>query len=175
MFEEYFGVDLKRARYFFGLTAAALLLVTLLYWLIFGFDRWSGQMQRASDLMTAAVGPPAVQANPGPAAAAFLPQPTRLRLGLETAQHTAPRARGVRSLSTASALGSGPRSSTARSCPASRHRPTAALARLRSRWQARRGSEPQLVEMYHSAVEQCTTHPCCPPLCSSQHALLQAF
>ena len=73
MFEQYFGVDLKRAGYFFGLTAGALLLVTLIYWLIFGFDRWSGQMQRASDLMTAAVGPMAVQANPGPAAGGQYP------------------------------------------------------------------------------------------------------
>ena len=69
MFEQYFGLDLKRAGYFFGLTVAALLMVTLIYWLVFGFDRWSGQMQRASDLMTAAVGPPFVQATPGPAAA----------------------------------------------------------------------------------------------------------
>lgn len=66
MFEQYFGLDLKRTGYFFGLIAAALLLVTAVYWLVYGFDRWSGQMQRASDLMTAAVGPPVVQANPGP-------------------------------------------------------------------------------------------------------------
>ena len=75
MFEQYFGLDLKRATYYLGLIIAALLIVTLIYWLVYGFDRWSGQMQRASDLMTAAVGPPVVQANPGPAVAQANPGP----------------------------------------------------------------------------------------------------
>ena len=70
MFEQYFGLDLKRMGYFFGLIIAALLLVTLIYWLVYGFDRWSGQMQRASDLMTAAVVSPVIQTNPAPAPAA---------------------------------------------------------------------------------------------------------
>ncbi len=69
MFEEYFGLNLKRSAYFLGLTGAALVLVTVIYWFVFGFDRWSGEMQRASDLMTAAVAAPVVQANPVPTGA----------------------------------------------------------------------------------------------------------
>ncbi len=66
MFEEYLGLDIKRMGYFFGLTIIAVVGVTLIYWAVFGFNRWSGQMQRASDLMMAATGPAPVLTNPVP-------------------------------------------------------------------------------------------------------------
>ena len=55
--------DVKTYGYFFGLVIFTAIIVTIIYWAIFGFDRWSGQMQRASDLMTAATGTPVAQAN----------------------------------------------------------------------------------------------------------------
>ena len=68
MFEQYFGLDIKRMGYFLGLAAAAAVMVTLIYGLVFGFDRWSGEMQRASDLMMAATGAAPVPADTAPAA-----------------------------------------------------------------------------------------------------------
>lgn len=66
MFEEYLGLDIKRMGYFFGLAIVAAVGVTLIYRAVFGFDRWSGQMQAASDMMMAANGPAPVQINPAP-------------------------------------------------------------------------------------------------------------
>jgi ribosomal protein L32 len=56
-------VDARTYGYFFGLVISTVIIVTIIYWAIFGFDRWSGNMQRASDLMTAATGTPVAQAN----------------------------------------------------------------------------------------------------------------
>lgn len=61
MIEQYFPAEGKKIGYFFGLLIGAALVVTLLYWLVFGFDRWSGQMQRAADMMTVAATAPTVQ------------------------------------------------------------------------------------------------------------------
>ena len=58
MLEQYFDVDEKSIGFFFGLVVGAIVVVTLIYWLVFGFDRWTGEMQRASDLMTAAATAP---------------------------------------------------------------------------------------------------------------------
>ena len=66
MFEQYLGLDMKRVGYFFGFATVAVIGVTLIYWAVFGFDRWTGQMQRASDLMMAATGPVPFQAAPAP-------------------------------------------------------------------------------------------------------------
>lgn len=69
MLGQYFNLDEKGIAYFFGLVIGAVIVVTLLYWMVFGFDRWSVQMQQASDLMTAAVVTPIAQtyASPGTA------------------------------------------------------------------------------------------------------------
>lgn len=67
MFEQYLGMDMKRVGYFFGLTITAAIVVTLIYWAVFGFDRWTGQMQRASDLMMAATVAPPVRTYTAPA------------------------------------------------------------------------------------------------------------
>ena len=58
MFDQYLNLDEKRIGLFLGLIIGATIVVTLLYWAIFGFDRWTVEMDRASDLMmTAAVAP----------------------------------------------------------------------------------------------------------------------
>jgi hypothetical protein len=66
MFEQYFGVDEKKIGYFFGLVVAAVVVVTLIYWFLFGFNRWTGEMQRASDLMMAAAAAPIGQTYSSP-------------------------------------------------------------------------------------------------------------
>lgn len=48
------GYDAKRFGYFLGLVIGTAILVTVIYWAIFGFNRWEGQVLRASDLMMAA-------------------------------------------------------------------------------------------------------------------------
>ena len=53
MLKEYFGIDLKGLSYFSGVTGTVAVVITGLYWGVFGFDTWSMQMQQASDLMAA--------------------------------------------------------------------------------------------------------------------------
>jgi len=67
--EQYLGVDVRRLGYFFGLVTGAVVGVTLIYWLIFGFDRWTGEMQRASDLMMTAATAPIGQTYTSPSVA----------------------------------------------------------------------------------------------------------
>jgi hypothetical protein len=69
MLEHYLGVDTKQGGYFFGLVMGTAIFVTLIYWAIFGFDRWTGELQRSSDLMMAAAVAPLAQANPLPSGA----------------------------------------------------------------------------------------------------------
>ena len=64
MLEEYIGIEGKALGYFAGVVGAAVVFVTLIYWAIFGFDRWSMEMQRASDLMAAAYVPAQLQQQP---------------------------------------------------------------------------------------------------------------
>jgi hypothetical protein len=66
MLEQYLEEDIRRFGYFFGLVIGAVIVVTMIYWLVFGFDRWSGEMQRASDLMMAATASPIGQAYTSP-------------------------------------------------------------------------------------------------------------
>ena len=54
MLKEYFGLDLGKLGFVFGLLIGATVSVTLIYWAIFGFDTWKEEAQRASDLMMAA-------------------------------------------------------------------------------------------------------------------------
>jgi hypothetical protein len=57
MLEQLFEVeadDPKRFGYFFGLVIGTAIIVTVIYWAIFGFNKWEGQVLRASDLMMAA-------------------------------------------------------------------------------------------------------------------------
>ena len=56
MIEDYFHMDLKRFGYFSGCVVLAAVLVTALYWFVFGFDSWRNNVQIASDLMLAAAG-----------------------------------------------------------------------------------------------------------------------
>ena len=71
MLEQYFNVDEKRIGYFFGLVIGAVVVVTLIYWLVFGFNRWTGEMQRASDMMLAGVAAPEGQVYSAPAGQAY--------------------------------------------------------------------------------------------------------
>ena len=64
--EQYFGLDVKGFGYLSGLLIGATIVVTLVYWLVFGFDRWTGEMNRASNLMMAAVTAPAGQTYAAP-------------------------------------------------------------------------------------------------------------
>ena len=54
MLKEYFGLDLGKLGFVFGLLIGATVSVTLIYWAIFGFDTWKEEAERASDLMMAA-------------------------------------------------------------------------------------------------------------------------
>jgi hypothetical protein len=57
MLEQLFEVeadDPKRFGYFFGLVIGTAISVTVIYWAIFGFNKWEGQVLRASELMMAA-------------------------------------------------------------------------------------------------------------------------
>lgn len=62
MLKEYFGLDLGKLGYVFGLLAGATVSVTLAYWAIFGFDTWKEEVVRASDLMMAAAVAPITRA-----------------------------------------------------------------------------------------------------------------
>ena len=73
MAEQYFEMDEKGLLYFLGTVIGAVVVVTLVYWLVFGFDRWAGEMQRASDLMTAAVTAPVGQTYAAPGGQTYAP------------------------------------------------------------------------------------------------------
>ncbi|KPA19051.1 magnetosome protein Mad4 [Candidatus Magnetomorum sp. HK-1] len=59
MIEEYIPMDVKKLSLFTGSVIGTVVLTTLLYWFIYGFDLWQSQMNRASALMTAAAMVPA--------------------------------------------------------------------------------------------------------------------
>ena len=59
--EDYVGIDTKILCYFGGAVLGTAVIVTGLYWLIFGFNKWEGDMQIAADLMTAATMAPVAQ------------------------------------------------------------------------------------------------------------------
>ncbi|MBF0451857.1 MAG: hypothetical protein HQK75_14225 [Candidatus Magnetomorum sp.] len=63
MFEDYFGLDLKKVGYFGATVVSTAVVVTVLYWFVFGFGHWAGEMQQASNLMMAATVTP-MTANP---------------------------------------------------------------------------------------------------------------
>nr|WCC90938.1 magnetosome protein Mad4 [Desulfobacteraceae bacterium] len=54
MIEDYINLDTKKMGIFIGSVLGTTVVVTLLYWIVFGFDQWKGQMEQASSLMTAA-------------------------------------------------------------------------------------------------------------------------
>lgn len=76
MVKDYFEVDEKRIASFVGLVVGAVVVVTLIYWIVFGFGRWTGEMQRASDLMLAAGTAPIGPAYPAPAGQTYAPPST---------------------------------------------------------------------------------------------------
>ncbi|NVM57014.1 MAG: hypothetical protein HWN51_02685 [Desulfobacterales bacterium] len=65
MLGRYFEVDAKKYGHFFGLVVGTAVIVTGIYWAIFGFDRWKVEIQRASDLMMAASVAPVAPAPSG--------------------------------------------------------------------------------------------------------------
>ena len=70
--EQYLGLDPKRFGYFCGAIIGTAVIVTAIYCCIFGFEHWTGEVQTAGRLMTAAVVTPVGQAPlmyPGQAAA----------------------------------------------------------------------------------------------------------
>ena len=72
MVDEYFDMDLKKIGYFLGLLIGTATIVTLAYGVIFGFDRWTGEMQPASGLMTTATAAPPARTNTlGPGAGQY--------------------------------------------------------------------------------------------------------
>ena len=82
MLAQYFDVDVKRIGYFFGLVIGAVIIVSLIYLAIFGFDRWQGGMQGALDLMTAAVAAPSGQGYSFPSSAGQYVCPRDSAVGL---------------------------------------------------------------------------------------------
>jgi len=62
MIKAYMGTDLKRTGLFIGSVLGNAAIVTVLFWLIFGFDVWKQDVRTASDLMAAAAVAPAARA-----------------------------------------------------------------------------------------------------------------
>jgi len=56
---KYLGIDFKKTGLFAGIVMGTAAIVTLVFGLIFGFDRWQRNVQTASQLMTAAAVMPA--------------------------------------------------------------------------------------------------------------------
>jgi hypothetical protein len=54
MIEQYLEIDMKKLGLFVGLTLGSVVIVTLVFGLIFGFDRWQQNIQTSSQLMAAA-------------------------------------------------------------------------------------------------------------------------
>ena len=69
MIKEYLGTDFKRSGFFVGSVLANATIVTVLFWLIFGFDVWKQDVQTASQLMAAAAVAPVVPVAQAPATA----------------------------------------------------------------------------------------------------------
>lgn len=61
MFGLFDKTELKRYGAFFGCVLGAAVITTAIYWAVFGFGKWSRQVQTASDLMTAAAVVPVLQ------------------------------------------------------------------------------------------------------------------
>lgn len=64
MAEQYIEMNPKKLGYFFGLVTGVALIVTAVYWAIFGFDTWQEEMGQGMDLMLAATVPPVVSGSP---------------------------------------------------------------------------------------------------------------
>jgi hypothetical protein len=54
MTEGYLGISGKKLVFFAGTIMGAVILVTLAYWSVFGFDRWSRTLSQSASLMLAA-------------------------------------------------------------------------------------------------------------------------
>jgi len=55
--------DVRTYGHFFGLVTGTAIIVTIIYWAIFGFNGGSEKLGQSSDLMTAATGTQVAQAN----------------------------------------------------------------------------------------------------------------
>lgn len=62
MIKEYMGMDLNKSGFFVAVVLGNTVLVTLIFWLIYGFDVWKQDVRTASQLMAAAAVAPAAQA-----------------------------------------------------------------------------------------------------------------
>ena len=54
MIKEYMGMDLKRSGLIVGSVLGTAVIVTVAFWLIYGFDVWKQDVRTASQLMAAA-------------------------------------------------------------------------------------------------------------------------
>jgi len=54
MIDDYLGIDLKQSGVFAGAMLFTAIIVTALYWFVYGFDHWNDEMHQASNLMMAA-------------------------------------------------------------------------------------------------------------------------
>ena len=66
LLRDYLGFDQRRLLTFLGLVLGVVLVVTLLYVAIFGFDTWSNNMHQAGHLMLANADPRALAGPGGP-------------------------------------------------------------------------------------------------------------
>ncbi|MBF0507482.1 MAG: hypothetical protein HQK57_00940 [Deltaproteobacteria bacterium] len=58
MLQQYFGLDSKKFGTLVGLISAVAVIVTVIYWAVFGFGTWKKELNQASSLMLAAAGSP---------------------------------------------------------------------------------------------------------------------
>ena len=61
MIKEYIGTDLKKSGFFVAAVLGNTVLVTVIFWLVYGFDVWKQDVQTASQLMAAAAVAPVAQ------------------------------------------------------------------------------------------------------------------
>jgi len=54
MIEDYLGIDFKETGLFVGTMITVVIVVTALYWFVYGFDHWNSEMNQASNMMMAA-------------------------------------------------------------------------------------------------------------------------
>ncbi|MBF0497296.1 MAG: hypothetical protein HQK58_12100 [Deltaproteobacteria bacterium] len=64
MLEHYFGLDQKKFGTMCGLIVAVAIIVTVIYWAVFGFGRWKKELNQASSLMMAATNVPTAATAP---------------------------------------------------------------------------------------------------------------
>ncbi len=82
MIKEYMGMDLKRSGFIVGSVLGNAVIVTVVFWLIFGFDVWKQDVRTASQLMAAAAVAPVARVPAAPNAAGQFVCPQHGAVGL---------------------------------------------------------------------------------------------